>query len=369
MASELNWIEFTVNTTQEASDAVCEMLFELGAEGVSVEDPSDIKQILNAPDSLAYADDAFIDSLGSDVVIKAYFPSEGEMVITAELRQDREPMNRGQELYADRPRKERSIAELKRQIISRLVKIADYLPVGDAKVNCVTVREEEWADNWKKDYKPFRLSERITVSPSWEEYSAGEGEHVIYLDPGSAFGTGTHETTSMCAELLDRILRPGDRVLDLGCGSGILSIIADRLGAEYVEAIDIDRTAIMVASENINANRSKVKVHCGVLTDAYRKDYSIVVANIIADVLIDLCPSFPEYLNEGGLLLVSGIIDHRSEEVLRAYKERDYALIESVRKGDWHAYLFSRAGISEGELLRYMPEVPSEKRVFGTHPE
>lgn len=342
MASDVKWAEFTIKTTEEASDAVCEMLFELGAGGVSVMDPSDIKQILNAPGSLAFADDDFIDSLGSDVMIKAYFPASGDAVMTGELHDERKPLNRGQELYAAEIKTERPVTELKEQIVSRLAQIAEFLPIGTAEVTHVMIREEEWADNWKKDYKPFFLSERITVSPSWEKYQASEGEYVIYLDPGSAFGTGTHETTAMCAEILDRMIRPGDRVLDLGCGSGILSIIADQLGAQYVEAIDIDRSAVCVAVDNIRANASDVHVHAGVLSDAYRKDYSIIVANIIADVLIDLCPSFLSYLSEGGFLLVSGIIDHRSEEVLRAYKDRGYILIEAVRKGDWYSFLFGQ---------------------------
>ena len=341
MASDVKWVEFSITTTGEASDAVCEMLFELGAGGVSVLDPSDIKQILKAPDSLAYADDAFIDSLGSDVVIKAYFPVTGDAVMTAEPHEEREPFNRGQELYAEEHITEQSAEDAKEQIVSGIAKIADFLPVGTAEVTHVTVREEDWADNWKKDYKPFSISERIIVSPSWEKYQAGEGETVIYLDPGSAFGTGTHETTAMCAEIIDRLIQPGDRVLDLGCGSGILSIISDKLGAESVEAIDIDRTAVDVALENIRTNEAKVYVHAGVLTDAHRNDYSVIVANIIADVLIDLCPSFSEYLKPGGYLIISGIIDHKSSAVLNEYVEEGYVLINALKKGDWHAFLFS----------------------------
>ncbi len=338
----MKWVAFTVTSAEEASDAICEMLLELGAGGVSVLDPADMKQILNAPNSLAFADDSFIESLGTEVVIKAYFPFIGDSVMTTEPHDEADPLNRGHELYAEIRGTRRSINDVKRQIKRRLSKIAEFLPVGSAGVSHELVCAQDWADNWKKDYKTFRISEHVTVSPSWEDYQAEEGEKVILLDPGSAFGTGTHETTAMCAEIMDRIIQPGDIVLDLGCGSGILSILADKLGVEYVEAIDIDRTAVDVAAENIRANAATVNVHSGVLPDANRTDYTIIVANIIADVLIDLCPAFCEYLSPGGFLLISGIIDHRSQEVLAAYTEEGYVMVKALEKGDWHAFLFSR---------------------------
>ncbi|MBN1892468.1 MAG: 50S ribosomal protein L11 methyltransferase [Clostridiales bacterium] len=337
----MKWIEFSVTTTQEASDAICEMLLMLGAGGVSVMDPTDMRNILDDPNSLAFSDDEFYDSLGTDVVIKAYFPSAENGVLTSG-HNERIPSKRSGGLYAEICGTECSVREVEEQIISRISDISEFLPVGAADVSHEVVCEEDWADNWKKDYKSFRISDRITISPSWEVKRDKAEEGVVFLDPGSAFGTGTHESTAMCAEIMDRVIHPEDRVLDLGCGSGILSIIADKLGAKYVEAIDVDRTAVDVASENIRFNKAKVHAHVGILLNAHRNDYSLIVANIIADVLLDLCPVFPEYLSENGRLLISGIIDSKKETVLFEYRRRGFVLIEEIRKGDWYAFLIKK---------------------------
>lgn len=340
MGSDLKWAAFSIQTNSDASDAICEMLLELGAGGVSVLDPSDMRQILSDPNSLTFADDAFIESLGSEVEIKAYFPVVGSSILTAEKNNEADLINDICMLYSKIPGIPRLIDDVKRQIEDGISRISEFLAVDPALVTCELVCAEDWADNWKKDYTSFRLSERVIVSPSWEKMDNEPGEKVILLDPGSAFGTGTHETTAMCAGIIDRAIEPGERVLDLGCGSGILSILADTLGAEYVEAIDIDRTAVDVASDNIRANNAQVNVHTGVLTDASRNDFTLIVANIIADVLIDISPDLKTYLVSSGRLLISGIIDHRSKEVLDTYQKHGYILIEAVRKGDWHAFFF-----------------------------
>lgn len=337
----MQWIEFSITTTQEASDAISEMLLVLGAGGVSVMDPSDMKSILDDPESLAFSDDDFYDSLGSDVVIKAYFPLVHNVVLTSGHNDSISTQHPGG-LYAGICGTECSVREVEEHIISRISAISEFLQVGAANVSHEAVREEDWADNWKKDYKSFRISERITISPSWEVKRKNAEDSVVYLDPGSAFGTGTHESTAMCAEIMDRMIRPEDRVLDLGCGSGILSIIAKKLGAEYVEAIDVDRTAVDVAAENIRFNEAEVHAHVGTLFNAHCNDYSLIVANIIADVLIDLCPGFPEYLREGGHLLISGIIDSKKNAVLSEYNRSGFILIEEMRKGDWYAFLFKK---------------------------
>lgn len=342
MVSDSKWTVFSIKTTGEASDAVCDMLQELGASGVSVSDPSDMRAILEDPNSLAFADDDFIESLGSEVLIQAYFPIIGSMLQASDPSGRTSPGSRERELYADIPRSLFLQADIHETIKSRLSNIAEFLPIGTGEVTASTLREEEWADNWKKDYKAFRVSDRVIVCPSWEEYEAGEGEIVIRMDPGSAFGTGTHETTAMCAEIIDRIVSGRDRVLDLGCGSGILSVLSSKLGAGYVEAIDIDRSAVIVASGNVRANNADVYVHDGGLDDAVRKDYSLIVANIIADVLTDLCPKFTNYLAPGGLLLISGIIDHRSADLLNTYKTDGYECVEANKKGDWYSFLFRR---------------------------
>ena len=227
-------------------------------------------------------------------------------------------------------------------ITTRLSEISEFLPVGKGLSDHRYVADEDWANSWKKYYEILPISKRIVICPSLETYISKENEKVILLDPGSAFGTGTHETTAMCAEIIDLIIKPSDVVLDLGCGSGILSIIADKLGASSVEAIDIDRLAVDVARENCDRNSVSVYCHTGELKDAVRKDYSLIIANIIADVIISIAPDISNFLAPEGRFLISGIIDSKAERVTSACALAGLKLIESSRKGDWHAYLYSQ---------------------------
>lgn len=337
----MRWAEFCVLTSTEAVDAICEMLTQIGAEGISVSDPEEIISILRNPASLAFADDEFFDSLGTDVFVRAYFPEFAEGIRISVKTSNRDLTVNS--LYAARQTETVPVEDVLRMIAQRVNETAAFLPVGKGEVTYKFVQDEDWANNWKKDYKAFRISERAVISPSWENYEPVDQEKVIFLDPGSAFGTGTHETTAMCAQILDGMIRKEDIVLDLGCGSGILSILCSKLGASYVEAIDIDRMAVDVAAENIQINESKVLCHTGELSDALRKDYSLIVANIIADVLIGLCPSVPDYLVKGGKIILSGIIVGKKDKVLKEYVDAGFLLLDSRCIGDWHAFVFERA--------------------------
>jgi ribosomal protein L11 methyltransferase len=319
------------------------MLTRIGAEGVSVSDPEEILSILKDPSSLAYADSEFFDSLGTDVFIRAYFPEFAEGIRIGVKSSDIEFTSDLEGLYATRKTETIPVEDVFQIIKQRMDEIATFLPVGKGEISYIFVKDEDWENNWKKDYKSFRISDRAVISPSWENYEPQKGETVIFLDPGSAFGTGTHETTAMCAQILDGMLQKEDIVLDLGCGSGILSILCNKLGAAYVEAIDIDRMAIDVATENIQINKSLVYCHAGELSDALRKDYSLIVANIIADVLISLCPSVPDYLVNGGKIILSGIIVSKKDKVLKEYLDAGFLLLDSRNIGDWHSFVFERA--------------------------
>ena len=164
----------------------------------------------------------------------------------------------------------------------------------------------------------------------------------MYLDPGSAFGTGTHETTSMCAEFIDKYMTSEDTVLDVGCGSGILSIIASKLGAKSVEACDIDRLAVDVAIENCKENGVTVDCYTGELKDAKKEGYSLIIANIVAEIIAGIAPLVPDKLLPGGRFITSGIIDHKKEIALSACAAAGLTLIEEKQKGDWHAYYFEK---------------------------
>lgn len=330
-------------TTADAADAVCEMLTSIGSDGVSVSDPGDIRAILSDYASSIYADPSFFDSLGDDVVISAYFaefPDGIRMNLPSQMNTYTEHMKIYNRSFQGQNISQENAIKC---ISSEIERIGKYLPIGKGEVSYCFVEEQDWANNWKKDYKAFKISDRVTVSPSWEKYDSDDQNLVIFLDPGSAFGTGTHESTALCAQILDHIVVSNDVALDLGCGSGILSILSEKLGASYVEAIDIDRLAVAVAEENVRFNASKVLCHTGDLTKAYRSDYTLIVANIIADVLIPLAVSFEEFLSENGRVLISGIIADRKDQVCKAYEDAGFILSEERSMGDWYAFLFKIA--------------------------
>ncbi len=308
----MKWHEIKVVTTEEASDAVSEMLTSIGAGGVAIEDPNEIKREILKPNSLDYADEEFFNSLGEDVVIKAYFQGDSNVFELVEL------------------------------IKEKINYISQFLDVGKGYEGYSEVDDEDWSTAWKKYYKPIHISEKVVIKPSWEEYDIKDGETVIEMDPGMAFGTGTHETTRMCAQLLERYIKNGDKVLDVGCGTGILSIIAAKLGATGIKAVDIDEVAVKVAKENceINAVSKDVTVSRGVLDDVSREKYDIVIANIIANVIIDIAKVVPYYVKEEGFFITSGIIKERKDEVMESYLKLGFSCEEVLEIGEWVAMVF-----------------------------
>ena len=203
----------------------------------------------------------------------------------------------------------------------------------------VGVNEEDWANNWKQYYHTQRIGKRIVVTPSWEEYVPAEGEVQMRLDPGMAFGTGTHDTTRLCLELLEEVVTPETRILDVGTGSGILSVGGVLLGAPSALGVDIDPVAVKVANENaeINEVTGKTEFVCGDLTDKVHGKFEIVTANIVADVIIRLLGTVKNYLLKGGVLIVSGIIDTRADEVENACHEAGFVTEKRLEHGGWVA--------------------------------
>lgn len=308
----MKWTEVCIKTTEEASDAISEMLTTIGAGGVVIEDPNEIRRQIESPDSLDYADQEFMDSLGTEVTIKAYFNQES----TPE--------------------------ELAVLIEEKLKFISQFLEAGKGYTSCIEVDDEDWATAWKKHYKPFHISDSVVIKPTWEEYEQQAGEIVIEMDPGMAFGTGTHETTKLCSQLLEQYVIKNDNIIDVGCGTGILSIIAVKLGASHAVAIDIDEVAARVTRENctINGVLDSISVKKGVLADLKPQKADIVVANIIADVVINISTLIPSYLKKGGVLLTSGIIKERKDDVVKAYTELGFEFINLLEMGEWVAIVF-----------------------------
>ena len=337
----MQWIEILIKTTEDASDAICEMLAQLGADGIAVCDPYEIKRIIDDPDSLAYADEGYVDSLGTDVVIRAYFAELDDGLIRMGAKSDEyiDPDGIGMiyDNITDKSLKvDDAIAELKR----RLDEIGEFLDIGEGFMSYKYVKDEDWANNWKADYKSFRISDRVVICPSWEDTEFAPEDVVIRLDPGSAFGTGTHETTSMCAEFIDRYLDEcgSGKLLDLGTGSGILAIIAGKLGASDVEAIDIDKLAVDVAIDNCAINGcGDIKCHTGELKDAYEGSYKIIIANIIADVIAAIVPDVKSKLDPDGVFICSGIINTKADRVCNAIAACGMKIVEEHERNDWIA--------------------------------
>ena len=215
----------------------------------------------------------------------------------------------------------------------------------DAAITTDGMNEDEWAESWKQYYKPIPLG-RVTIVPAWEEYKAAEGEIIIRMDPGMAFGTGTHETTRLVMKIMQDELRGGERVLDIGTGSGILSICASKLGAKSSNAYDIDPVAVKVARENALADGcDNVTVGVSDLlrdVDLSGGKYDFCVANIVADIIIRMMPDMPKYLKDGAPLILSGIINLRADEVREAVRENGYTVIREEYENDWVAMLVVR---------------------------
>ena len=206
-------------------------------------------------------------------------------------------------------------------------------------ITVVGVNEEDWANNWKQYYHTQRIGRRIVVTPSWEEYTPSGDDVQMRLDPGMAFGTGTHDTTRLCLELLEECVTPETRILDVGTGSGILSVGGVLLGAPSALGVDIDPVAVKVANENaeINEVTDKTEFVCGDLTDKVHGKFEIVTANIVADVIIRLLSTVKNYLLKGGVLIVSGIIDTRANEVENACHEAGFVTEKRLEHGGWVA--------------------------------
>lgn len=208
-----------------------------------------------------------------------------------------------------------------------------------ATVEIIGVSEEDWADSWKKYYHPIKTGKRIVIVPVWEQYEKSEGELVVLMDPGMAFGTGTHETTRLCASLLEKYIKGGDKMLDVGCGSGILAICAAKLGATSCFACDIDENAVRIANENAELNNTPcVKaVKSDLLKQVEGRGYNICCANIVADVIIRMAPDIADYIDDDGILIVSGIITERKDETVEALNNNGWTLEDFMEERGWFA--------------------------------
>jgi ribosomal protein L11 methyltransferase len=308
----MNWSEICIHTTLEAVEPISNILHEVGAGGVVIEDPEDLKR--DWPDHFGEIYDLNPNDYPEEGVnIKAYLPVNSFL---------------GE-----------SVEQIKEAINALLVYDID---LGSNTITVSEVNEDQWATAWKKYYKPARVTERLTIVPSWEEYKpADPDEQVIELDPGMAFGTGTHPTTVLCLKAIEKYLHKGDTVLDVGTGSGVLSIACAKLGAESVQAVDLDDIAVRIAELNAKVNhvQDKVQVKRGNLADHLEGPYHVVVANILAEVILRLVDDAYQLLDAGGLFIASGIIDKKKHEVENALLDAGLTIVETISDGDWIAFV------------------------------
>lgn len=306
----MKYIELQVITTSEASDAVSEVLYDEGASGVLIEDPNDFKMLNRDEKRWDYVDEELVKLLGEDTRVKGYFLSE-------DFSEDK-----------------------LRSIELRIGRLDEYgLDRGKGIVTTREVNDEDWATAWKKYYKPAKIGERVVIKPTWEEYEARAGEVIVELDPGMAFGTGTHETTMMCVKLLEKYVGKGCTVFDVGCGSGILGITAARLDAGRVVCVDIDEVSCKVSRENAELNKvtDKLDIRCGNLLDVVADKADVIVANIIADIIISFSEDAMDFLKESGVFISSGIIRDRRDDVLIKLRKQGFKALEVLEMGEWCA--------------------------------
>ena len=217
----------------------------------------------------------------------------------------------------------------------------------DVKLDIIGVDEDDWADAWKQYYKPVKCGKNIVIVPLWEKYDAKDTDVIIKMDPGMAFGTGTHETTRLCLSLMEKHLKKDMTVLDMGTGSGILAIYAAKMGAEKIDAYDIDPVAVKVAKENFVENAVEDRIFCKVSdlmqnADKTREKYDFVCANIVADIVIRLSECMGDYVKKNGLCAVSGIIEPQAERVKNAVCQKGFVLIDELKENDWCAFVFKK---------------------------
>lgn len=314
----MKWIRFTLDTHTDAVDLLSYKLDEIGVEGIEIED----KLPLSEADKEKMFVDILPDPVDNDGSAKVHFYMEPE--------------------HCD-PEK------VMIQVQSIFQELRDFCEIGKGTVTLSETEDKDWINNWKTFFKPFRAAENIVIKPTWEDYEKEkDSDLLIEIDPGIAFGTGSHETTKLCIQALSKYVKEGDSVLDVGCGSGILSIAALKLGARHATAIDIDETAVKVAAENMEVNQlvpSQYKLFDGdLISNTYLKvkagtGHDVVVANILADVIIPLTGIVRPHLKKGGLYITSGIIDTKEEEVRQALLEHGFEILSVEHMKEWCCFI------------------------------
>lgn len=311
----MKFIELTVHTSTEGSELIADIMWRYTNYGVAISDVKDVIALQN--DKVMYwdyMDEELTADRSGDVLVKAFIALDEAESTLPRIREDIEQMR---------------------------LDCGGCMPLGSLETTRREIEGDDWIEIWRKHFRPIHIG-NIVVVPEWIEYAPSENEKVVLLDNNMAFGTGEHETTSMCVELLQEYLTPESVCIDVGCGSGILGISAIMLGAKFAYLTDIDYVAVKSANHNAELNGVSEKVtvaHSNLLDNSDIKG-DVMLANITADILENLAPSIPKNLKKGGALILSGIIDCKRDRVIEVYTAQGLTLEKSVKKGEWNALAF-----------------------------
>ena len=319
----MDWTEVDIYTSTEGIDALTGVLMGVGINGFAIKDSADFDEFLNNKTiNWDYIDDDLMGLKNCETAVTVYLPENAQ----------------GLEM----------LSMIKTELAALKARDSDG-SFGRLEYELKNVREEDWANNWKQYFKPMSIGDNLLIKPSWEQIPEGCDKKILEIDPGSSFGTGQHNTTRLCLELIEKHISEGDKVLDLGCGSGILSIGAVLLGAESACAVDIDENSVRIAAENAEKNHippEKYSAFAGnIIEDEELKSklgsgYDLVCANIVADVLIAMSGSFRGFVKDDGLLIISGIINGRKDEVLDTISNCGFRLLGINESEEWVAAAF-----------------------------
>ncbi len=320
----MNWKEVNIMTSTFGIEPLTAYLMDIGIKGFVIKDSEDFNEFLeNKEGKWDYIDEDLMGLSECETCVTVYIPENAQ----------------GIEMFSSL-----------KSVIQMLKEQDTENQFGRLEIESDCVKEEDWANNWKQYFKPLKAGEKLLIKPSWEEYNEDDGRIILEIDPASSFGTGQHNTTRLCLELMEKSLCKDDKVLDLGCGSGILSIGAMLLGAESAVAVDIEENSVATAIENAGKNNislEKYTAYCGNVIDDEKlaekigEGYDLITANIVADVLIAMSSLFMKFIRKGGTLIISGIISERKDEVTDAVKNAGFTMQE-VREADgWCAVSFT----------------------------
>lgn len=309
-----NWIEITIHTTNEASEIVESILLDYGSTGVAIEDPTTLEENLH-------------DDFGTIVELSPTdYPEVGVIVkgYINELNFDDETFNR----FKD---------ELEQ--LGKNINIGEFF-----KIETTTIQDSDWENSWKDYFNILNIGEKFVIVPTWREYENEEDKYVINIDPGMAFGTGGHETTSLCIKNLEKYVKPNDNVIDVGCGSGILSIAASYLTDGSLKAVDLDKLAVDVSRENFALNnlKNRIEVEEASLLTKETKKYDVIVANILAHIIELMLEDAYKLLEDGGYFITSGIIKDKKDELLEKMLEQGFKLVEETSDNEWYSFVVTK---------------------------